>query len=135
MTVSVGKRTISVTDPTGTVVTLENDDKIAVKTLVTMVCDGPKCASRRDEETAVTILWVEEEVKNHPELLNNAFWRFIRMGVNPTNPKELSFCSAACAKDYLTYSYTEPKSYAEQMADIEKVAEDAKNLNAALRTP
>lgn len=119
------------TDKSGTIVTMEDEDKISVKTPVTMTCDGPKCGSRFERDNPTTVEWIEEEVREHPEIIPDAFWQFIRMGVNPASPKELALCSVQCVKDYLTYSYTPPPSYKEQMAALEKLANDTQAINSA----
>lgn len=133
MTVKVSPRTITVEDPQGNKITVEATDKIQTKTPVTMTCDGPKCGSRFQANNPTIVEWVEEEVQQHPELLPDAFWGFIRMGINPANPKELSFCGPQCAKDYLTYSYVAPKSYKEQMETIKKATDQALAMSEALK--
>ena len=123
MTVTTGKRTTIITDSKGQKVMMEPTDVVENRTPVKMVCDGPKRASRNNTAVPVTVEWVQEEAQAAPEIMPEAFFKFIRVGINPLQPVELSFCSAACTKDYLTYVYKTPATYQEQMETLEKEAQ------------
>lgn len=134
MTVTTGKRTTIITDSKGQKVTMEPSDLVENRTPVKMVCDGPKCANRNTVmEHPVTVEWIQEEAQKNPETVPDGFFKFIRVGINPLEPVELSFCSAACTKDYMTYKYVEPKTYKEQMETLEKEAQVSDVADAIAR--
>jgi len=114
---------ITVTLADGKKFILGPDDKIDRQTHVHITCDGPRCASY-NSGASVTLHFTEEQVKKDVAALPDAFARFIKLGIDPFDFKELSFCGPRCAKDYLDYSYVpakSPKERSEEMAATAKL--------------
>jgi hypothetical protein len=100
-------REVTVRSVNGSAFTITDTDKIETTTTYRVLCDGPRCASRRGQDTPVEVSWVEEEVQKDPLAMPDAFYRLIKMTVDPQKPREISFCGPQCAKDFFTYAYTE----------------------------
>ena len=82
-------------------------------TIVTVVCDGPHCASHNNG-APVTLTWKDEEVAENHEALPDAAARLIRVQFGMFAKQLHEFCGPRCLRDYLDYSYVPPLSPREQ---------------------
>lgn len=92
---------------------------VSTNTIATIVCDGPKCASRHNADKPVTLVMDDEAIRTDPEAAPDAFARFIKVQLSPFDDKLVEFCGKGCLTDYLAYSYIEPKSPRELAAQKE----------------
>lgn len=111
----------------------EEIDGMTTETNILIQCDGPKCASRNGLDSPRQVFWNQEEVQQNADKMPDDFFRIFKIGINPGNPIEVPFCGPQCAKDYIQYSYTPPKSPRETAAQAKQELTDRlKELNPHL---
>ena len=138
MTVKI-KKTVTVTDPTGTKVVLADTDKPIITTDAIFVCDNPRCAARQGE-FATSFSWNEQEAEKDFRSLPDGFFTLLKVIPDPLGQEAVVFCGAACAKDWLTYSYNRPLSKKEHIEKIQvnaaaQIAMDAQDPQMKLPFP
>lgn len=103
----------------GQKIVITDQDKATPETRYTVVCDSSRCASRHNQPAPQSVSWQQEIVDADINRMPDDFFRFMKLTVNYTPPKELQFCSGQCLKDFLTYDFVPAKSPRE--LDAEKV--------------
>jgi hypothetical protein len=104
------RRTVLIKDKEGKITQLTETDQVSEETEVNVTCDSQRCGSRNTDGKPTVVAWNSEEVKADPTGAPDAFFRLITLIPDSANQKQLVFCSAGCAKDYLTYEYVKPLS-------------------------
>jgi hypothetical protein len=103
-------RNVIVTNIDGTETVFTAKDKLRGQTILSFVCDSPRCASRH-EGKATFMTWDEELAQRDISNLPESFFRLIKVQPDPLNGDyNLFFCGPVCVKDYLVYSHVPPKS-------------------------
>jgi hypothetical protein len=103
-------RNVIVTNIDGTETVFTAKDKLRGQTILSFVCDSPRCSARH-EGKATFLTWDEELAQKDISNLPEGFFRLIKIQPDPLNGEYNIFvCSPTCAKDYLVFSYVPPKS-------------------------
>jgi len=102
-------------------------------TVLTLVCDSPRCKARFEQAEPTSRSWAVEDAQTNPDNVPEDANRFI-----PINNGNV-VCSKQCLKDWAEYSYVRPPSPRELRAKMEedkkKQAEELKDLNPHLVAP
>lgn len=104
------KREVTIERVNGEKVLVDGDDQVKTKTTTKVTCDGPRCATHHGADDPVSLTWNDEDVAADANAMPDDAARLIRMQFGMFAEKLFEFCGPSCVKDYLAYSYVEPRS-------------------------
>lgn len=100
----------------------------SLQEIVTIVCDGPRCAARHDAKYPVSVTFNKTRAQADPTTIPDALVQ--GFDIVPFGGPVKWCCGRQCSKDYLDYEYVEPKHPRELLKSLEL----EKKLKTAIET-